>query len=404
MEWIGPIATLLTALAALAGGGFGIYKYFAMKEREKAVRAAFEQAIDMISADDQAHRRAAAIMLRRFFDEDAEQGGPGKPYAGEALNVIAALLRGAETDAVQKLLADGLAYAPTLENADLQRTNLQHAYLGIRPGRHVDMSHADFFRADLTGASLKGASAMYAVFYQARLVNTVLKDADLTGANFFEADVLGARFDGATLEKADFRSALNVPSSIASKLDHNGIYGGNGVASSPEDRPKPVVFLSRPGAADIASRGHLRALADRIREQGFDVVELGRDEYASSGAVAEVRRVMARCAGVVVGSVVDLEIHEGQWRVGTPDARDVSDLGIPSPWTFLELGVAFGLGLPVLLAVGEAVNPDAFDYGKVEPDLRQVALEQDHRSRAFMDPFDDWCGLVRESSRRVAKR
>jgi uncharacterized protein YjbI with pentapeptide repeats len=403
MDWIGQLAALLTALAALAGGVFALYKHFALKERERTIRAAFEQAIDMVSADDEAHRRAAAIILRRFFDEDAEQGGRGRPYAREALNVIAALLRGAETDAVQKLLADGLAYAPTLENADLQRTNLQQAYLGTRPGRRVEMSRADFFRADLTGASLRGASARSTVFYQARLVNTVFKEADLTGANFFEADLLGAQFDRAILDGASFNSTQNVPVDILTELDCEGVYRGNSRDTSSISSPRPIVFFSRPGAADIASRGHLRALADRVRDRGFDIVEIGRNDYATSGAVAEVRRVMSRCAGVVVGSVVDLEIQEGRWRIGTPDARVVTELSLPSTWTFLELGVAFGLGLPILLASGQAVDPDAFDYGKAEPELRQVLLEQDHRSRAFLDPFDEWCGLVRETSRRAAR-
>ena len=69
-----------------------------------------------------------------------EQGGKGTPYAGEALNVITATLRNVETGSFQKLLADGLAYAPTLKGADLQKTNLQGAYLGARderPGRSL---------------------------------------------------------------------------------------------------------------------------------------------------------------------------------------------------------------------------------------------------------------------------
>ena len=48
----------------------------------------------------------------------------------------------------------------------------------------MDFSHADCYRADLSGASLKGAHATQAVFYQARLQNTVLTAADLSKANF----------------------------------------------------------------------------------------------------------------------------------------------------------------------------------------------------------------------------
>jgi uncharacterized protein YjbI with pentapeptide repeats len=75
------------------------------------------------------------------------------------VRVIAALLRDRNTDEeLQKLLADGLAYAPDLRGADLQRCNLNRAYLGERDGRTVDLSKADLYRADLTRASLRGGN------------------------------------------------------------------------------------------------------------------------------------------------------------------------------------------------------------------------------------------------------
>ena len=73
---------------------------------------------------------------------------------------------------------------PSLHRADLQRTNLQNAYLGARGARQIDLSYADFYRADLSGASLKGAQATGAVFYQARMTDAVLRNADLRRAIF----------------------------------------------------------------------------------------------------------------------------------------------------------------------------------------------------------------------------
>jgi len=104
-------------------------------------------------------------------------GTGGAPYWKVAVDVTAAILRGLKTDDFQKLLADGLAFAPTLIRADLQRTNLQFAYLGSRKvngggaTREIltDLSYADFYRADLSRASLKRANGEGAVFYQARL-------------------------------------------------------------------------------------------------------------------------------------------------------------------------------------------------------------------------------------------
>ena len=92
----------------------------------------------------------------RFFDRETEVGIAGLPYWKDAVDVTAAILRGQTTGNFQKLLADGFAFAPSLERAGLQRTNLQSAYLGSRKkGKgsseqlRTNLTYADFYRADL---------------------------------------------------------------------------------------------------------------------------------------------------------------------------------------------------------------------------------------------------------------
>lgn len=209
-------------LGGLATVVLGILKYFNYRtrsERSTAAGQAFAATIDAIGSDDVAKRLAGAILLRRFFERSAEQGGRDVPYAKEAVAVIAALLREAETGTVQKLLADSLAYAPTLEHADLQECNLERAYLGKRDDRHPDLSRADFYGATLTRASLKEATARKAVFVKATLHSTIFRDACLEGADFRKADLEGARFDGAKLAGATFKGATNLPEEIRARLD-----------------------------------------------------------------------------------------------------------------------------------------------------------------------------------------
>ncbi len=395
LEFLKAVGPLITVVIALGAGLAAVYKYFAHRERQAIVRTAFGEVVDALGSDDPVHRRAGAIMLRRFFDEKTEQGGKGTPYAQEALNVIAATLRNIETGSFQKLLADGLAYAPSLKRADLQKTNLQGAYLG-RVDKRVDLAEADFFRADLTMASLKNADAGKAQFYQARLANTVLKGADLRGANFYEADLLGVRFGDAKLEGANFANARNIPDEVREHLDAHGNYVTDGASTKWEEPARLKVFLSRPGAANIETRQFIRALAHRIRKSGLDVVEMDRSAYATTGAVAEVRRMMGTCAGVAVVAVPDLCIGTAVWREATPQTREVRDEGLTSPWTCLELGVATGMGLPVLLAVSDGVSSEIFDFGSHEPHFYQVNLAEDHLSRRFGEQLDDWCGAVRE--------
>ena len=263
--WIG-------AVAAVFAGSLGILKYFSYRTRRdriSLVGQAFNSTVEGLSSDAEAKKLAAAILLRRFFDRETEQGAAGTPYEHEAVAVIAALLRNTQTGELQKLLADGLGYASSLQRADLQECNLSRAYLGRRPrvavahagirllaaGRRsqsrsagtpdgqpgsttaavpIDLSGADLFHADLTAASLRGAIARDAVFYTAIARGTVFEGAHLEGADFREAELEGARFTGAWLEGARFGGAQHVPTNVARSLDQNGqVPAGDGMPVLP---------------------------------------------------------------------------------------------------------------------------------------------------------------------------
>jgi Pentapeptide repeats (9 copies) len=216
--WVAVVGGLATAIV-------GLLKYFdfrSRRERAAAAGQAFLATVDALASQDEARRLAGAILLRRFFDPETEQGERTTPYANEAVRVIAALLRGTGAGTLQKLLADGLAFAPSLVNADLQGCMLERAYLGKRPDRRPDLTRADFFEADLTEASLKEAIACEAVFYRATLRGTVFRGTVLTRADFRDADLEGARFDGATLDGARFAGARNIPDEVRAQLGADG--------------------------------------------------------------------------------------------------------------------------------------------------------------------------------------
>jgi hypothetical protein len=204
---LGDLGSLGTALSAVVTAIIALFSYFKItthRDKVAAARTSIDGVVSSLASANEVDRLAGAILLRRFFDPKSEVADGSTPYATEAVNVIAALLRGQPTGNFQKLLADGLAFAPSLRGADLQRTNLNNAYLGVQDERKVDLGRADFFRADLTEASLKGSDAREAVFYQARMTNVVLRNADLRQANFVGADLHGANFNGAKLTGADF--------------------------------------------------------------------------------------------------------------------------------------------------------------------------------------------------------
>ena len=66
----------------------------------------------------------------------------------------------------QKTLADGLAFAGDLTNADLQRTNLQNARIENKTEK-VILDKADLFMSNLSYALIKNVKAHEIVLYNA---------------------------------------------------------------------------------------------------------------------------------------------------------------------------------------------------------------------------------------------
>ena len=398
------LLTVVTALSGLGGVVIGIFKYFnyrSHKDRVDAVGTRFSSVVDALGSKDEVKRRASAIMLRRFFDAHTEFGVAGTPYANEAVNVIAAILREERSSNFQKLLADGLWYARSLRHADLQKTNLQHAYLGARGDMSIDLSGADFFRADLSYASLKRAVAAGAIFYQARLAHTVFSGADLSGASFFEADLEGARFSGARLDGADFTGARNVPRDVAAHLDAKGRWSAEPVpadpAATPATRVPLRIFLSRPAQMRAQGMGMLELLKQQLCRLGdIDFVELPRNDYPTFGALSEVRKLVSGCAGMVVLGLGELEIAHGTWRAGTSDERAVQGAGLPSAWAQIETGIAIGLDLPVLLLAAPGLDTGVFAHDADGHAIFRLKGAAELAAGAEQRLLDDWYATARE--------
>jgi hypothetical protein len=230
------IQAWLAAAAGLLAAILGLVKYFDYKskrDRMATVGAAFAATVESLASDSDVKRMAAAVLLRRFFDRNTEQGEAGAPYLKETVEVIAGMLRVPQTEGLQKVLADGLRYAHDLTLADLQGCNLQNSYLGTKSGdkRRLILSNADLFEADCSNASFREVIAVGAVFYRAKLKNTVLIGADLqkadfrkaclSGAKFNDATLSNAKFDGARIDGAQFGGAKDIPPEVAWLLDQN---------------------------------------------------------------------------------------------------------------------------------------------------------------------------------------
>jgi hypothetical protein len=394
------VGALVAALGGLLVAVIGVLKYLSNRDKQLAAQTAFQNIVNALASPVEAQRLGAAILLRRFFDPKSELGEGRMPFAREAVGVIAAVLRETPTGNFQKLLADGLLYAPTLADVDLQRTNLQGAYLGRKQGRPApNLRGADFYRADLSAASFKEADVSQAAFYQTRLHNTIFKNADLRQASFFDADLLGAEFKGARLAGAHFGQARNLPPVLRRHLDEQGAYGGPEVfpeSTQPQQGGRPRVFISKPGTLSVAQQEFVREMTVLLNEQGIGVATVDRSDYPKVGGVAEVRRVLSGCAGALIIGFRQLEVAKGLWRAGTQDARHVEGVALPTTWNHVEAGMAAMVGLPMLFLVERGVIDGVFELDDVGHVVLDVDLAKPKHAE-IRRCMAAWCDSVREA-------
>jgi hypothetical protein len=384
------IGTSAAAFAAVAGAVIALLQYFSFKfttyrDKAAATRKSLETVVASLASTNEVDRLAGAILLRKFFDPTSEVSTKGTPYATDAVTVIAAILRGQPTGHFQKLLADGLAFAPSLQRADLQRTNLQNAYLGSRGERQLDLRQADFFRADLAGASLKGADASGAVFYQARMTDAVLRKTDLSSANFFEADLFGASFDGAKLTGASFERARNVPAALAPHIKDNR-WDGPEIFTPPartaETAAPAVVYVSKPGCLDAHQERIFALICGWLEAQGLTTATLERSDYPATSVFSELRRRISGCAGAIVFGFAELRISDGLWRQGTAEEEKVSGRAWSTPWNHVEAGMAAMINLPLLLVAESDVTNGVFEPSVAEHNVFRMTMPPDRLSPA----------------------
>ena len=397
-------AATFTAIAGLLAALLGVFRYFnykTNKDRKAAVGEAFTEVVRGLSSPDEVQRVANAILLRRFFDPTSEFAvrtffQRKVPYADDAVNVLAAVLRTERTGNVQKVLVDGLAYAPSLANVDLQRTNLRNGYLGVK-GTHLppSMERTDFFRADLSGASFREAKLPTAVFYEASLNGTVFTKADLRKADFRGADLHGARFTGAQLAGAQFGGAVHLPDGFDAHLDGDGNYVDETPfepAPKPPSSPgaaRPRVFVSAPSVADAACRAVGEVVVDALQTEGAVVERLQRHDYSASSPLGAVRATMRGCSGAVILGLRQLQVKDARLRSGTAEEQELKDVFLPTPWNQIEAGMAAALELP-LLVVSDAANGGVFDIGTQGADLRALPLGEDWDVVVVQAVVRDW--------------
>lgn len=285
-----------------------------------------------------------------------------------------------------------MAYARDLSFADLQRTNLQDAYLGIKDGR-ISMKSSDMFLSDLSYALLENIDGHRVIFYRSILFCTQIKNCDFTEASFYGADLTGVTFKNVILKNADFTNAENVPQAIQEKLV-NGKFVEDGLFSASHESKNKTIFFSMPGKMSKEDELVTKDFKRQLEADGYSVIYYIKDDYPKFGQFNKVRQSIMRSSGMIAFGFKQINVKNGVYRPGMGNKEEWKDRWLSTPWSEVEVGMGLMKGLPILLVKDSDIKEGIFDNQLSECFVATINTSDDSRKLNLNKNYIDWIAKV----------
>lgn len=398
------VFTYVTAAVAVAYGVIkAIYHLRNRKlKRYETEKESFEKLVGQLASENKTSQLAAAILLRKYFDEKRvpkrkRKKGYFLNLKSETINVISSVLRVVPSGVFQKTLADGLAFAKDLSNCDLQKTNLQDAFLDNKEGDLI-MRNTDLYLADLSYANLTGIDGNGIILYKANLFRASIKNCDFTNANFCNADLAGASFKDCVLYGADFTNTQNKPKAIRDGLkvviDKEGKkkmrFMKEGVVTAKHETNGKMVFFSMPGKMRIEEEVLTKDYQRILESKGFEVKYYYPDQYPGFGQFEKVQKDIQGSVAMIVFGFRQVVIKEGEYRPGTIEKMQIKDKWLSTSWNDIEGGMGLMKGLPMLLVCDPEIKNGVFDNRLSECFVFRISTKEDVRTIEENTVFREW--------------
>jgi hypothetical protein len=137
------------------------------------------------------------------------------------------------------------------------------------------------------------------------------------------------------------------------------------------------VFLSHPRPNSPHQEELITKVRAYFQSRDLEPRTLGVSDYDTEVPLASIRRLMLECNGVLVLALRRYRITQGA-SVGSDQEFDISGKWLTSPWSHIEAGMGFQLGLPVLAFREAGVLADGvLEHGVMASYMPEVSLDGD---------------------------
>jgi hypothetical protein len=154
------------------------------------------------------------------------------------------------------------------------------------------------------------------------------------------------------------------------------------------------VFVSCPTTLSARQSTARSVVLSRLEACGLEPRILRSSDYPAELPLREVLVIARHCAGGVVLGFEQYRALGGIRKPGTPgEARQDSVASFPTPWSHLEAGIMFGIGLPLLIFREAGISGGIFDSGVTDLSIHPMPSNED--DEGLDNIFADWTLNVR---------
>lgn len=126
---------------------------------------------------------------------------------------------------------------------------------------------------------------------------------------------------------------------------------------------------------------------------------LGTTDYSNKAPIFGVLKILKQCKGIIILGMRQTYVIESISRDGT----SIGEFYLPTEWNNLEAGIAFALGLPMLIICENGISGGVFDKGVTDLHIHAVNLTTENvkgsatkhvtkyfESDQFLQPLKEW--------------
>jgi hypothetical protein len=118
------------------------------------------------------------------------------------------------------------------------------------------------------------------------------------------------------------------------------------------------IFVSVGRTSTPAQEDFVRAIEDRLCSEGLKPCTVGRNTWTAGAPLKKVTELMAECMGAVVIALERTYFPRGTERRGHPEASELLDVRLPTPFNQVEAAMAYCHGRPLLVIVEEGIREE----------------------------------------------